>query len=272
MAQPLPENVAFIAGKPTASVVMVSPETARRWLGQNTNNRRLRRSLVTSYARDMANGNWLLDGAPIRFAADGTLLDGQHRLHAIVEANITLPLFVIRGLNPETQAVMDIGGKRSAADALRLRGTEGDVKDIAAVARSLLMFQTGTKPTHAEVLRFAEEHVDELEAAARVGRHVGAQGLRGGSLYGTAFFILSQIDADAAAVFFTQLASGANLGRGNPILTLRNKFLQDLPGGRARDVTSLRKNIAYIFLAWNAWRDGRSLTIMRIKDRMPQPK
>lgn len=271
MAQPLPENVTPIAGKPTAAVVVVSPEIARRWLGHNTNNRRIRRGLVASYARDMANGNWLLDGAPIRFAADGTLLDGQHRLHAIIESGVALPLFVVRGLSREAQAVMDIGGKRSTADALRLRGTEGDVKDIAAVARGLLMFTTGTKPTHAEVLRFAEEHIEALDDAAKVGRHIGAQGLRGGSLYGTAFFILSRLDADAAAVFFTRLGSGENLGKGNPILTLRNKFLQGIPE-TARDVSSLRKNLAYIFLAWNAWREGRSLTVLRVKERFPHPK
>ncbi len=61
------ENVLPLILKPSASVVMVDPETARRWLGRNTHNRRIRLRVVAAYARDMSAGNWHITGEAIKF-------------------------------------------------------------------------------------------------------------------------------------------------------------------------------------------------------------
>ncbi len=255
-----------------ASITLVDPKTAADWLESNTNNRRLRKMLVSSYARDMSAGNWQLAGDPIRFAADGTLLDGQHRLQAITESGVTLPMFVIRGLDKDSQAVMDIGGKRNAADALRLRGKDGDVKDIASIARSVLMFETRERPTSPQIVRFCEENYEALRLASEMGREVSAAGLRGGSLFGTAAFLLSIVDQKATEEFMAKLVTGADMSKGHPILALRNRFIQGMPA-TSRDSSSLRTNLAYIFRAWNYWRDGRTVQQLRVAatDTYPIP-
>ncbi|MDO0930218.1 hypothetical protein QQY66_00225 [Streptomyces sp. DG2A-72] len=57
--------------------VDVSPALARHWLTEhNTHNRSLRPRVVAAYARDMHAGRWMDNGETIKFAADGTLLDG----------------------------------------------------------------------------------------------------------------------------------------------------------------------------------------------------
>lgn len=72
--------------------VMVSPDVAKKLLGINyERQRRVRDSRVLLYARDMKAGNWNPYACPpIRISSDGKVVDGQHRLHAVIEAGVTI--------------------------------------------------------------------------------------------------------------------------------------------------------------------------------------
>ena len=132
MAQPLPVDEQVLITQE-----WIGPEEAKVILGGNTRNRRLReRTLVDSFARDMVNGNWRFTGDPIQIAPDGLLLNGQHRLHAIIRANVRLKFVVIRNVDPAAQDVMDTGGTRSPGDVLTLRGLASG-KQLAAAAGQL---------------------------------------------------------------------------------------------------------------------------------------
>ena len=61
------------------------------------------------YAADMKAGRWQLNGEAIKFDKNGHLLNGQHRLHAVVRADTTIQMLVISGLDPETRTTMDSG-------------------------------------------------------------------------------------------------------------------------------------------------------------------
>ena len=65
-------------------VMEVGPDLAARWLDGNTHNRPLKQTLVDRFVRDMQAGRWRLTHQGIAFDADGMLIDGQHRLWAIV--------------------------------------------------------------------------------------------------------------------------------------------------------------------------------------------
>lgn len=257
----------------TVDIEEVTPERAKEWLeSTNTGNRRLRKNQVLALARDMADGNWLFTSDPIKFDWNGVLRDGQHRLAAIVESGKTIPLTVVRGLDPSSQAAMDIGSRRLAYDALKLRGVDGDMKNAAAIARSIFMFDKGRVPTHLETIRFVEEHEEELADAVSVSEMVRRSGqLTGGSFYGSAYHLLARIDRDQAGDFFEKLASGAELEKGSPILLLRKHLSKGLPFGFGRGAWHLRQNLSLVFYAWNAWRDGKELHQMRLPKESPVP-
>lgn len=95
---------------------LIDPEMAEHLLGHNTNNfRRMRHNTSTKYARDMTHGNWLLSWDCIAFAKDGTLLNGQHRLQAIIDSGIPQICFVMWDCEA-SDFVGDIGLKRSDHD------------------------------------------------------------------------------------------------------------------------------------------------------------
>jgi hypothetical protein len=73
----------------------VTPSMAEYYLGKNTANRRVSERRVRIYERDLLNGNFGTTHQGIAFYNDGSLADGQHRLLAIVKANLPAKLLVV---------------------------------------------------------------------------------------------------------------------------------------------------------------------------------
>lgn len=258
----------------TVDVEEVTPEQAKEWLEQNnTHNRRIRKNQVAALARDMEDNQFLFTGDTLKFDWNDVLLDGQHRLAAIVASERPANLVIVRGLDPRSQSAMDINSRRLAYDALKLRGAEGDMKNAAAIARSIFMYDNGQVPTHIQTIRFVEEHEEELADAVTVSEMVRRSGqLTGGSFYGAAYYLLARIDDRAAGDFFEKLASGAELEKGSPILLLRKHLSKGLPFGFGRGAWHLRQNLQVVFYCWNAWREGKELYQLRLPKDQLEPK
>ena len=250
---------------PKYSLTDITPELAEKWLAQNTHNRRVRESAVYGYARDMEAGRWAENGESIKFAADGTLLDGQHRLAAIALAKVTLPMLVVTGLQVCAQETMDDGRKRTLADALTLRG-ESNAVVMAAITRRALMWTQGVyrnvgakPPTNQEALAFFEDHPEIRRSGEIAVRVRGAIPLPG-SVAGLTHWLFSQIDTSDAAEFFHLLISGAIVPETHPVLILRKRIQAEAykPGRVPED-----HMLAFVIKAWNAYRDGEEMTFLR---------
>lgn len=118
----------------------ITPKMAATWLDKrNDGNRNIRRHRVAALSRAIAGGRWVPTHQGIAFDEKGNLIDGQHRLSAIVEANQPVELMVTRGLTRESMTVIDRGAVRDPADTLRiLRGTEHAKRKVPA-ARIVMM-------------------------------------------------------------------------------------------------------------------------------------
>jgi hypothetical protein len=93
----------------TATIVTVTPKLAGEWMESNEKNRHIRDRLVVKYARDMSAGNWSLTGEAIKFDTEGCLVDGQHRLLAVILSGVSLQMLVVCGVERAAQTVMDTG-------------------------------------------------------------------------------------------------------------------------------------------------------------------
>ena len=261
---------------PGAVVVLVDPDTARKWLAVNSHNRNIRPGAVFDYARDMAAGHWRLNGEAVKFCRTGVLDDGQHRLLAVIEAGVPVAMLVVTGLEPEAQDTMDAGRKRTTSDVFGLRG-EAHAAILASVTKKVWMWEQGdyrfsanpspTTAECAELLARRPEIRRSAEVASRV-RH--AFKYLPQSVTGAAHLVLSDIDRSAAVWFFQRLADGAELPLGHPLLTLRNRCISDSTERRG---TPPDRYMAYLVRTWNAVRDGRPLArIIQAPDAaMPMP-
>lgn len=70
----------------TSTVLIITPEMAKKYLQNMKTNRNISFARVNAYARDMERGAWQENGESIVFNKSGQLVNGQHRLAAIVKA------------------------------------------------------------------------------------------------------------------------------------------------------------------------------------------
>jgi len=156
-------------------LMTVTPTMALNWLeNANQRNRKLSDVYAERLARDIREGRWLLTHEGIAFDKNGVLLDGQHRLWAIVLANIPVQLYVWQGIS--TQALLTIGGgkARTVADILTLAGNHGTVhRGELTILRAMLghggqpsqltTAEMGVELTrHYDAVTFAMKHLSPI--------------------------------------------------------------------------------------------------------------
>lgn len=110
----------------TSNLEYITPDLASRYLMFNNGNRTIRKRLVEKYASDMKSGKWQITHQGIAFNIKGDLLDGQHRLSAIIQSGEAVPMMVSRGIDQEkiTGYMVDQGTQRDASDILSLGRNE----------------------------------------------------------------------------------------------------------------------------------------------------
>lgn len=141
----------------SAQFTTITPALASEWLEKNTENRRKRGTYITAMAAAMRRGEWKPTHQGIAFSKDGTLLDGQHRLEAIVKAKINLEMLVVVGLEPSSFSVIDVGSKRTMADTTNLPKRAAET--FRFVQKELLLTQN---PTAAQVSEIAQSGAEQL--------------------------------------------------------------------------------------------------------------
>jgi DNA modification methylase len=118
----------------------ITPKMAQEWLAKaNNDNRQLRAGVAEAYASDMRLGRWRMTHQAIAFDKDGNLIDGQHRLWAIVEYGKPVKMMVAHGVDPESRVVVDTGLNRKGTDALHFHGVTGERAIYAASLRRIWM-------------------------------------------------------------------------------------------------------------------------------------
>lgn len=254
--------------KPTTRIelVDVTPELAEFWLTQNEANRSVRRAIWKAYARDMAAGAWKLTAEPIKISPSGKLLDGQHRLHAVVESGATVQMFVAYDVPEDAQAAMDSGSKRTAADALALRG-DSQTSLVAATARIALGVAYSPDSigrytaTHAEIMDWVDNYPDVFDAAAFISSiHNRIKGCRP-SMAAYTLLMLSQIDHEQAYGFWSSVAEQVGDYPGDPVVALARRFSEAY---RERESLSHSAQLSMIYRAWNSRRGAKPMRIVRV--------
>lgn len=265
-----------------AEVATITPELAEQYLAKNTHNRNPKNSNLKKVVRALENGEWKLNGEAIKIAVDGTILDGQHRLLAIVSTGIPMTTLIIRGLANESQETMDGGSPRSASDVLKLRGEHNSII-LAAVAKKIATFHAyGLKSattnhhivTTAEITSTVDSTPGIRELSMKAKKVASASGLTG-SLAGLLMYVFEAIDPDDSEFFFERLATGEMLGQGNPIYELRRTLAQLNTQIGQKPQTYIA---AICIKAWNKYRDGENVSLYKFvsgganPEQFPEPK
>lgn len=249
---------------PTASIETITPEMAQAILTQNDHNRSTSKNRVYVFAEAMSQGEWVLNGETIKLNGDGTLLDGQHRLLAVVKSGTEQRFLVVRGLPMAAQETVDTGRARKFADVLRIRG-EANSATVSAAVRIVYSYErigvpvpalVSHQPSVQQLLRTLERH-PSIRQSYYAGGHQRAVLLLTRSTVAGLHYLFASAETDDADVFFTRLSDGEGLAAGDPIYTLRDRMIREM-----RDHKSMNPIVltAFTVRAFNAWRAGERLT------------
>lgn len=250
-----------------AEVVSITPAEATAWLRANEHNRPVRKNHVIFLANQIKSGLWQINGQAIVIADNEQVLDGQHRLLAIIEAGQPIKTLVVYGITPEAFSTIDTGAVRSSADALYLHFNDHGIGIVKAVAtavpwvkqleRGALRSGGSSKISNHEVIVYAQDHPSLFQRAERLQSY--PKDNRPLSLgVGTALYeYFARKDEEKADKFFQDLYTGESLERTDVEWILRQAFQQD-----AQRITSklpISIKVRMTIKAWNWRRRGMDI-------------
>jgi hypothetical protein len=160
----------------TIRQVMMTPDLAAKLLGNCKKNRPVNANRVDRYKAHQSNGAWDARnplGCMTCVAADGSLLDSQHRLRAIVASGASVPWILIENVHPKARATMDIGRAWSPGDYLGANGY-GNANKTAAIAKMIFSVNRANyeaDPSREELAKEASAYREDIEwCITEVGR------------------------------------------------------------------------------------------------------
>ena len=249
--------------------IKITPELAETLLEKNTGNRKIHTKTVKRYSDEMKKGRWLLNGETIKISSTGTILDGQHRLSAVIDSGVSMETFIVTDIDDGSFTSIDIGKKRSAADALYIHGCGKNHMAKASCTRFIFNLMIG-KNTEAAV-RVSAENSDILNQFLVMGDDFNndidaacclnnAKTLIGYMSLGSFYYLFGKVDKHKRDEFFNGINTGEGLSAGSPILFLRNKILHTRSKGRKMLSEDL---INLTIAAWLAFIDGKTVSYLR---------
>lgn len=262
--------------KMTITVEEVTPEKAQEWLEFNTKNRSVRKKQVDYLTQSLVQEGGRLSTDCIAFREDKTVLNGQHRLLAIIASGVSVPCLIVYNAPDDMDEIEDHVAPRQARDLVKTKNPDiknaNDKVTIPAALWRLKDMRADSSWTMARwdnnvytknfLANYVVEHDKELSWALSLVHNTNADLVfspRG--TFAAAVLILAERHKTATKVFFQRLGTGENLQAGDPILTLRNYYIKQAnekaqKGTEATDPLQVR--LALLFMAWNAWLEGKT--------------
>lgn len=220
-------------------VETITPAMAEHYLTGNVSNRPVKSRTVDFYASEMSRGKWELNGEPIIIARSRAILNGQHRLLAVLKSGATIKSLVVEGVDDDSFATIDQGTARTGGDILSIAGVTNANKVSSAISkynalkRSFILFEftsmdRGIKLSKSDILNEYNRDPNFWDTIVSVGYQCydGKRLFSPSAITGTmAYLILEKRhNRDVVFSFYRQL-SGSDKVMNNTITLLVNKIV-----------------------------------------------
>lgn len=271
--------------KPTTTIELITPQIAEKYLSTNIGHQRnVTMSHQLHLKQQMEKGQWLMTGEPIIFDGDGRLIDGQHRLRALIAANRSIEFVITRGVPTDSFVAINRGKPRSNANIFAIHGAKNHTATASCVANVLnyrraltttITSKDGKKKKGGSLNSYIRsssadliKEYDSNPAKYDDAIHIAMSAKRICTMsISSSVAALAMIDAGhtvhEVSDFWESVKVGAGLDEGDPILTLRNK-LSFNSGSNAKLSTNIL--LMLCVKAWNAHIMGERLYQLKALD------
>jgi hypothetical protein len=251
--------------------LLFDPEMAEAVLAYNTANRKVNKRKLSILAGQMAAGEFENTGEPIILSAEGVLNNGQHRLLAVIQADVTVDMDVRFGIPRRVFAKTDTGAGRSAADVLTIKGVAHGAQ-VSSAVRLLILYQRGLPEnvrehvSHDQVASAFDRWRDIVDIAAQIQRLSFPTSIRSTPLYATAYLASRSPAKDRLPQWLEGLSTGADIGRSDPVYQLRERLMRgaDAPVGTRE---ALMERFALMIKSFNLFAAKRTVPLKEFRWR-----
>lgn len=257
----------------------ITPAIALNYLATNIEHQRnVTHSHVTHLRQQMECGQWMMTGEPIIFDELGRLIDGQHRLRALVAAKKSIEFMVVRGIPHESFMAMNRGKSRTSGNVFSIHGVK-NANNVAACVSGVLNYRramsvkgdgggygslnTYIRASTSSMVAEYDLHKDKYQEAVQIAalcKKVVKPSVP--SVVAAISMIDARHSVEKVAHFWGCVGSGANLSDGSPMLYLRNRFMENASSKRKMP-SSIMMTLA--IKAWNLYVTNQSRTLIRVK-------
>lgn len=249
----------------TSRVQDVTPEWAKRRLDETEAavlkgkmpQRKLRPHWVEKYARAMREGRWRTNGQSISLSLKNWIVDGQHRLAAVVKTGLTVRMVVALNVPVDSFATIDLGGRTLSDVVDQEIGRKGSRSRTLSTTIRLLhryenrtMLEADRKKGQAdpdELIEFLRNNMSIRDCFPMADRLAKAERVMSVAVGLFCYHVFRRHNISAAETFMSSLAEGTGLVKGSPILVLRRRLLGRLG---AKTVMRAEEMAALTFKAW----------------------
>lgn len=254
-------------------VTLMTPKAARKILERNPANRQKNEDFILSLAAAIENGEWEANGVPIIIDEDGNLLDGQHRLEAVILANKPVEMLVVTGPSRSVFTTIDTGMKRSISHMLHIEG-ESNCNVLGAAVSWLFKLTTGSvfatgrakTPRARQAVELLHRH-SPIRDSVTVGRSV--KHVMSASIATCLHYLFGKVNHEKADEFFAKLETGEGLRKTQAVYLLREQLLANR--GSKRKLTSVAQ-VALAIKAFNVSMNGDNMKLLRWGGDEPFPE
>lgn len=229
------------------------------------NQRAVSRRNLTKISECIRDGKFVLNGESIIISETGRLMNGQHRILAVINTGIGIWSVVVEGIPDAYFATIDSGKSRSFGDVLHIAGAENTTVLAATVQRLAEYLKdergvgTAMPISHSELMQ-TRDICRGLDEHCRACGTAGLKRVVAPSRIAWLHYLVHKECCDLVGDFFDKLASGELLNKTSPILALRNRLILDKT---SKTHLSTREVMALLVKAWNAHISKKPLSVLR---------
>lgn len=249
--------------------ILITPSLAKEILESNICNRRVSKVKLELYANEMATGNWKSGtGETIKISKNKVLIDGQHRLLAIIKSNTSSYFYISFNHDDDIFQYIDTGKMRNSKDVFTIAGVKNSTNVPTIISKynhfkkgKMAVGQIDKKATNAMLL-------DQYNEDAQFWNSVHTKSINWynsfarvlpPSLIGGFYSYTKKHSFFNAEDFMDQLCTGMNISN-NVIYLLRNKLIEDKVS--PKKMLDTIKN-ALIIKAWNVFVKDEKIKMLK---------
>ena len=267
----------------TGFVETMNAGRANQLLGTSIGNRATSNAQLARFTEAMLAGQWVTIFDPIRISNTGKLLDGHHRLEAIINSDSESMVLVLSGFPESIFEYMDQGQPRSLKDTFKLaeRANPDKLASAAKFLFNMLSQKTdyidAIKPSNQVGMQILRAHNDLEHSVVTALSICGPNGIQAPLAPVAVFHYLlaakyGNRDIWVNDFFDTLVNAPANAG--TAAVALRNKLQREWTTGRTKSGSRITWNNVEV-LSWftQAWmKHIENETVTNFQSYRTQPK